>query len=214
METPRLTLSDVTDNTDFRGAVNADTCKGNKFGIQGTDTVGFSPQITQKSPPEPNTLKPNPMETDPTPKQTFQPHDSPHPHFMSSNIPANDLFTVPILYSMDNQETKKGHVTQIVPKVKPHPRAWEKGSASNFPLKVTTWKRTPHTQCKEKKKTKSLTHLPGLVLRELNRIISTNMVLTQRRRRTSGIRVWPMKLNQLSQRRRLPLNPAEHHDHH
>ena len=153
-ETPRLTLSNVTDNTDFRGAVNTDTCKGSKFGIQGTDTVGFSPQIMQKSPPEPNTLKPNPMETNPTPKQTFQPHDSPHPHFMSSNIPANDLFTIPILYSMDNQETKKGHVTQIVPKVKPHPRAWEKGSASNFPQKVTTWKRTPHTQCKGKKKDK------------------------------------------------------------
>ena len=129
--------------------------------IQRTDTVGFSPQITQKSPPEPDTLKPNPMETDPTSKQTCQPHDSPHPHFMSSNIPTNDLFTVPILYSMDNQETKKGHVTQIVPKVKPHPRAWEKGSASNFPQKVTTWKRTPYTQCKEKKDkiTNSLTRV-------------------------------------------------------
>ena len=51
-ETPRLALSNVTDNTDFRGAVNADTCEGSKFGIQGTDIVGFSPQITQKSPPK------------------------------------------------------------------------------------------------------------------------------------------------------------------
>ena len=160
-ETPRLTLSDVTDNTDFRGAVNADTCEGSKSEIQGTDTVGFSPQITQKSPLEPDTLKSNPMEIDPTPKQTCKPHDSPHPHFLSSEMPTNDLFTVPILYSLDNQETKEGHVTQTVPKVKPHPCVWEKGSASNFPQKATTWKRTPQTQCKEKKDkiTNSLTRV-------------------------------------------------------
>ena len=72
-ETPRLTLSNVTNNTDFRGAVNADTYEGSKSEIQGTNTVGFSPQITQKSPLEPDTLKSNPMETDLTPKQTCKP---------------------------------------------------------------------------------------------------------------------------------------------
>ena len=71
-----------------------------------------------------------------------------------------------------------------------------------------------HKPNAKKKKTKLLTHLLGLVIRERNENISTNMVLTQRRRRTSGIRFWPMKLNQLSQRRRLPLSPTEHHDHH
>ena len=91
------------------------------------------------------------METNPTPKQTCKPHDNPYPHFLSLDMPADDLFTVPILYSLDNQETKEGHVTKIVPKVKLHPRALEKGSASNFSQKATTWKRTPQTQCKEKK---------------------------------------------------------------
>ena len=47
-ETPRLTLSDVTDNTNFQGVINADTCEGSKSRIQGTDTDGFSPKITQK----------------------------------------------------------------------------------------------------------------------------------------------------------------------
>ena len=80
---------------------------------------------------------------------------------MGSDILADDRFTVPILYSMDKQENKGRHVTQTVTKVKPHPCAWEKGSASNFPQKATMWKITPQTQCNEKKDkpTNSLTRV-------------------------------------------------------
>ena len=158
-ETPRLNLRELTDNTDLRGTTNADTCKGGKPEIHGTDKAGFSPQIMQELPPEPDTLKPKPMEADHTPKQTCHPYDSPHRHSMVSDILAHDLFTVPILYSMDKQETIEGHVTQTVQKMKPHPRAWEKGSASNFPQKASTWKKTSQTQCKEKKD-KPTTFLP------------------------------------------------------
>ena len=139
-ETPRLNLRELTDNTDLRGTANVDTCKGGKPGIHGTDKASLSPHIMQELPPEPDTLKPKTMEADHTPKQTCHPHDSPHRHSMVSDIPAHDLFTVPILYSMDKQETIEGHGTQTVQQMKPHPRAWEKGSASNFPQKTTTWK--------------------------------------------------------------------------
>lgn len=51
---------------------------------------------------------------------------------MGSNTPIGDLFTVPILYSMDKHETKSGHMIEIVPTDNPRPHAWEKGPISNF----------------------------------------------------------------------------------
>lgn len=69
---------------------------------------------------------------------------------MGSDIPTWDLFTVPILYSMDKHETKGGHMTETMPINKPRPLAWEKGSISNFPQKATTWSKTTRIQCNGK----------------------------------------------------------------
>ena len=91
VDTLRLTLVNVVDNTKTQGGIKANTCEGGKFGIRGTDKEWFSPQITRKLPTDPDTLKPNPMATDFTLIQICQPHDSLHWHFMVSDIPVGDL---------------------------------------------------------------------------------------------------------------------------
>lgn len=141
-KTLRLALVDMTNNAETRGAVKANTCKGGKSGIRGTDKEGFSPQITEKLPTDPNTLKPNPMATDITSIQVCQPHDSPHRHFMVSDIPTGDLFIVSIAYGMDKHENKGGHMTEALLPENPRPPAWGKRPISNFSQTITTWKKT------------------------------------------------------------------------
>ncbi|KAK9989376.1 hypothetical protein SO802_029615 [Lithocarpus litseifolius] len=142
-EAPALTMIDVT--------VNADNCSG-KTGIPGTEKVAPSPHITEKVSPNPDTLKPKPMEADSTLLLTCHSHDSPHQHVMGSDIPNGDhLFTVPILFSVGKHATKGGHVTETVPTDKSRPHAWNKGPSSNFPQTVTTWKNTTQSQGFRKK---------------------------------------------------------------
>lgn len=93
-------------------------------------------------PPDPDTLKSNPMESDPTSLHAGSTHVSPHRHFMGSDTPTEYLFAVPILYSLDRHEIKDGHVTKIVPTDNSRTHAWEKGPKSNFPQIVTMWKKT------------------------------------------------------------------------
>nr|POE95616.1 hypothetical protein CFP56_22754 [Quercus suber] len=76
-QTPDLTMIDVTGNTKLQGAVNANNCSG-KTRIPGIEKDGPSPQITKKVPSDPDTLKPNPMDSNSTPLHTYHPHDSPH----------------------------------------------------------------------------------------------------------------------------------------